>query len=98
MPLLSLFEGLCPIFEKISGKVSGTNRTDTGIYIPNAQVLEFPRVRILIVFHLVSSKSLMFNHIPEFEVNSENINLTSKIHLADAVLWEILFFRKKKTS
>ena len=55
-------------FKKVAGKVTGADKTDTGIYIPNALTLEYPRRQLVIVFNIVSSRSLMVIHIPEFEV------------------------------
>lgn len=55
-------------FKKIAGKVTGTTSADTGIIIPDALTLEFPRVALLVVVNVVSARSLMVVHIPEFEI------------------------------
>lgn len=55
-------------FKKVAGKQTGTNKTDTGIYIPRPIVQEFPRVQLLVVFDVSSNNSLVVLHIPEFEI------------------------------
>ena len=54
--------------KKIAGKVSGTNSTDTGIYLPDTLTLEFERVQVLVVQNLPNSRSLYISHIPIFEI------------------------------
>lgn len=54
--------------KKIAGRVSGTTKTDTGIYIADTLTLEFERIQVLVVQNLPNSKSLYISHIPIFEI------------------------------
>lgn len=57
-------------FKKLAGKETGTGVSDTGIFIPGAIREEFPKVQLLIQYHMPSMKSIISIHIPEFEVNA----------------------------
>lgn len=54
--------------KKIAGKVSGTTKANTGIYLPDTLTLEFERVQLLVVQNLPNSRSLHISHVPIFEI------------------------------
>lgn len=54
--------------KKIAGKVSGTTKANTGIYLPDTLTLEFERVQMLVIQNLPNSRSLHVSHIPIFEI------------------------------
>jgi hypothetical protein len=71
------FEGLTSApavgatFEKLKGSTTGTNKANTGIYLPESLTVNFQVYHAVFVMPLVGSKSSLVISIPELEIKPE---------------------------